>query len=87
MPNIDLFTFFRTVVFIFAGAYALAMTAAGAWQIWTLLHGREPHQRLLHRYVSYQVATVRIGPLAGELVQIGLWSAVLGFIWWMHTRI
>jgi hypothetical protein len=63
-------------------------TLAGVWSLMrqasVFLAGDEQHKRLLRVYLEYQVASVRLRPLVGELVQIGLLVALLATLWFAH---
>lgn len=84
MGSSDPFDVFRTALFVAVTLYYVVVTAAGAWQVARLLMGNDPRKRLLRTYLSYQLVSVRIRPLAGELVQIGVWTLVLIGLWWLH---
>jgi hypothetical protein len=84
MADVDPFLVFRTALFIGLGVYTVLTLSATVLQLVRLFRGTDPSKRLLRAYVSYQLVTFRVRPLAGELTQIALWSLVLLFIWWLH---
>jgi hypothetical protein len=84
MPELDLFILFRTLLFIFLTIYSILLMVSGLWQVRVLLRGDDPAQEMLRVYVSYQLLTVRIKPLRGELTRIAFWLLMLGVLWWLH---
>lgn len=80
----DPFEIYRSALFLGLAVYTLLTTAATAWQIVVVLRGDDPRRKLLRTYLSYQLVTVRLQPLAGELLQILLWCAVLLILWHLH---
>lgn len=87
MAEIDPFGIFRTTLFVALVVYTLVTMGATAWYTIALLAGRDPRKRLLRVYVSYQLLSFRARPLAGELVQLVLWTGVLVAIWWLHRAL
>jgi hypothetical protein len=81
------FYWFRTALFVGLAAYYVLTLAGTVWHVAVLLYGSDPHRRLLRLYLSYQLLSFRLRPLASELLQIVLWSAILVLIWWLHSRI
>lgn len=81
------FYWFRTAVFVGLATYYVLSVAGTIWRVAALLHGDDPRNRLLRLYLSYQLLSFRFRPLTGELLQIGLWSAILLYVWWLHTRL
>jgi len=86
MTTIDPFRVFRTALFIGVAAYTLVTTAGTIWRMIVVLSGRDPRKRLLRAYLSYQLVTVRLRPLAGELLGLAFWLAALLGIWWLHLH-
>ncbi|MFH1748740.1 MAG: hypothetical protein ABIG44_17025 [Planctomycetota bacterium] len=84
MHEIDPFNIFRTTLFIGVAVYTVLSMAGTAWRAVVLLRGNHPRQRFLRVYVSYQIVTVRLRPLASELAGVGFWIAALLGIWWLH---
>jgi hypothetical protein len=84
MPELDLFILFRTLLFIFLTIYSILLMVSGLWQVRALLRGDDPTHDMLRVYVSYQLLTIRIKPLRGELARIAFWVAMLGVLWWLH---
>lgn len=84
MESPDLFVVFRTTLFVVLTAYAVVTTATAGWHVLRLLRGDTGHQRLLRTYLGYQLLSVRLGPLRGELLQIALWLTMLALLWWLH---
>ena len=85
--ELDLFTVFRSTLFLFLAIYAALTLLSAVWRVRRVLAGTDPGKRLLRTYMAYQVVTVRLRPLAGELLQIGFWSALLVVIWWLHAKV
>jgi hypothetical protein len=84
MAEVDLFILFRTALFVFLTTYAVLVLISLAWRLRELLGGADQRRQTMRLYVSYQLATIRVKPLRGELVQIGFWLAALGILWWLH---
>jgi len=87
MPDLDPFVFFRTMLIVALSIYCGLMGVGTLVRLRTLLAGDEPSRRLARLYLSYQLVTIRIRPLAGELVQIGIWTAVLIALWRLHEHV
>ena len=85
--ELDPFTVFRSTLFLFLAIYAVLTVWSAAWRVRRVLAGTDPGKRLLRTYLAYQVVTVRLRPLAEELLQIGFWSALLVVMWWLHTKV
>lgn len=84
MSQLDPFYLFRTMLFVGLSVYYILATSVTIWRLVTLLRGRDRAHRLLRTVVSYQLVTIRLRPLAGELVQIGFLIVVLVVLWWAH---
>lgn len=80
----DPFLLFRTGLFFALTVYYVLIMTSGALRVARLLAGHDPRTRLLRTYVMYQVVSVRLTPVRGELLQCGLWTAVLLALWWLH---
>ncbi len=87
MDGFDLFAFYRTTLFLFLGTYTLLLTISSVWQVVRLLAGPERHKEFLRTYVSYQLLTMRIRPVRGELLQIAALVALLGVVGYLHTLV
>lgn len=73
----DLFETWRLILGTACSVYAIVVTARSLW-MWVLyLSGSERVMSLARRYLLVQLLRLRLRPFAGELVQIGLWLAVL----------
>lgn len=81
----DPFVVYRTTLFIALTAYYVLTTTVAAVRVAELLRGTDPRRRLLRVYLSYQLATIRVRPLASELIQILLLSGLLVLIWQLHV--
>lgn len=84
MPDLDLFTFFRSALFFFLGVYSLLLLISTIGRLRTLLSGGDTRKQMLRVYLSYQVLTIHVKPLADELAQIAGWLILLGILWWLH---
>ena len=87
MPELELFTFFRTTLFFFLAVYSILLLSTSIWRLTALFSGGDPRKQVLRLYVSYQLLTIRLRPIRGELIQIAFWLMVLGSLWWLHTLI
>ena len=87
MTDIDPFAIFRTTLFIALAVYTLVTTVGTILRVAVVLSGSDPEKRLLRAYLSYQLVSVRIRPLAGELLEIAFWVAVLLGLWWLYTEV
>ena len=87
MTPIDPFDVFRTTLFIGVAAYTLLTAVGTVWRVVGVLCGNDPNKKLLRTFLSYQLVTVRVRPVAGELLDLVLWLSVLLGIWWLHTRV
>ena len=84
MGDFDLFYFFRFVLAVTLSVYFAMVVGVGLWRLRVLLAGNEPHRHLLRAYLSYQLVSLRLRPLRGELVQIGLLLAAFILVCWLH---
>jgi hypothetical protein len=87
MPDFDLFTFFRSALFLFLGVYSLLLLLSTIGRLHALLSGSDARKQMLRVYLSYQVLTIHVKPFAGELAQIAGWLIVLGMLWWLHRLV
>ena len=87
MAEFDLFIFFRTTLVIFLTTYAALMLGSVVGRLVSLFGGEDPQKQSLRLYVSYQLLTIRLTPVRGELLQIALWLALLVGIWRLHALI
>lgn len=83
----DLFTFFRTTLFVFLTIYAALTLLSASRRTIHLLGGADPRKDLLRLYVSYHLVTIRLAPLRAELIQISLWLVLLLLISRFHALI
>jgi hypothetical protein len=83
----DPFLVFSTLLTLFVTAYYTLVTTMTVRETVRLLRGQDPGRRLLRLYLSYQLVTLRIRPLAGELLQIAVWLAILALIWRQMLRL
>ena len=83
----DLFYFFRTVLFLFLGTYTVLLTVGSIGRLIGLLAGDGREKEMLRVYVAYQLLTIRVRPLMGELVQILLLVMALALLWWLHALV
>lgn len=82
----DPFILFRSVLFAALAVYTVVSAGATAWRVAVLLRGNDPRKRLLREYLSYQMFSFRVRPLADELIQIAILCGMLLLIWWAHVR-
>jgi hypothetical protein len=87
MSPVDPFTVFRTALFAGVAAYTLLTAASTIWRVAVVLRGNDPRARLLRTYLSYQLVSVRLRPLAGELLEVTSWLAVLLGLCWLHGHV
>jgi len=87
MAEFDLFIFFRTMLVTFLTIYALLVLSSTLWRLTRLFSGEQPDKQILRLYMSYQMLTIRLEPVHGELLQIGFWLLILLCLWWLHTLI
>lgn len=87
MPDIDLFILFRTLLFVFLTIYAVLTLASTIARVWALFAGADSARQVLRLYVSYQLLTIQLKPVRGELAQMAFWAMMLGVLWWLHTLI
>ena len=87
MPRTDPFAVYRTTLFVALAVYTVLTTAGTAWRVTVLLRGNDPQRRLLRAYLSYQLVSFRLRPLAGELLQIAFWCTILLCLWWLHLKL
>lgn len=87
MHELDPFATFRTTLFIALAVYTVVTTATTVWRVTVLLRGNDPRKRLLREYLSYQLVSFRLQPLAGELLQMAFWCTILLLLWWLHTKV
>jgi hypothetical protein len=85
--EIDVFIFYRTALLFFLGTYTLLLTTTTVVRLVGVLSGTHRSKELLRLYVAYQLLSVRLRPLAGELFQISLWLAALLVIWRLHKLV
>jgi hypothetical protein len=84
VPDLDPFLMFRTLVFVFLSVYFLLSLWYGASRLLDLLRGDDPSKRMLRTYLGYQIVSIRLRRLSGELFQIALLLATLAVIAWAH---
>lgn len=87
MGATDPFLVFRTTLFVGVAVYTVLTTTGTIWRLVAVLRGDDPRKRLLRTYLGYQLATVRLRPLSGELVQLGIWVFVLAVLWYLHRLV
>ncbi len=87
MAEFDLFIFFRTMLVTFLTIYALLVLSSTLWRLKRLFAGERPDRQMLRLYVSYQMLTIRLGPVRGELLQFGFWLLIVLYVSWLHTLI
>jgi hypothetical protein len=84
MADFDAFYLFRTTLFIAVSVFTVVTFAETVIGLGRLLGGAEPHRQMLRKYLAYQVLSVRLAPLKGELALLGLWSLILLLLWFLH---
>jgi hypothetical protein len=81
------FIVFRSALFAALTIYYTVMVLATGLMMLRWLRGEDPYRRLLRTYVSYSMCSIRLRPLAGELLEIAFWTTILVVIWWLHQVI
>jgi hypothetical protein len=87
MDGIDPFNVFRTAVFVGVTTYTVLALAGTMMRLAAILRGSDPEKRLLRAVLSYELVSMRLRPLLGELWQLAFWSAALLGIWWLHAKV
>jgi hypothetical protein len=87
MQKVDPFAVFRTSLLVGLLAYHVVTMASSLARAAAALRGTDPHKRLLRAYIHYYLVSIRLRPLAGELLELAVWGAILLFIWWLYTLI
>ncbi|HMQ17232.1 MAG TPA: hypothetical protein PKC49_14790 [Phycisphaerae bacterium] len=80
----DPFIFFRGLLVTLLAVYAGLALATGVARLWRLISGDDRRKRLLRTYLGYQLASLRLRPVAGELTQIAAWTILLFIVWRLH---
>ncbi|MBW7904155.1 MAG: hypothetical protein LC135_13545 [Phycisphaerae bacterium] len=80
----DPFILFRGLLVTLLTVYATLALVTGAVQFWRLISGEDRHKRLLRTYLGYQLLSLRLRPVAGELTQIAAWTILLIIVWRLH---
>ena len=79
----DIYFFFSVLFTLFIWTYTILCWIDSARTVQKLLSGTDHGHRLMRLYLSHLLVTVRVRPLAGELLQIGLWVVILGALYWL----
>lgn len=87
MTQPDVFDVYRNALFVALTIYTVVVMAITIGFGAKILAGRDPRKRLLRLYLSYQLLTIRIRPLADQLTATALWSLALLGLWWLHHLI
>lgn len=82
----DLFEFYRTLLFIILTVYTTAMTISMIGQAGWLLTSQDRSAAILRKYLLLMILRLRLGPLGGELLQILLLGAIFLGILWLHAH-
>lgn len=85
--ELDLFELYSAALFIFVMIYYALVFGFAGWHVARILRGADKHKRLLRTYITYQLVTVRVAPLATELLQILLWCFILTGIWYLYWKV
>ncbi len=80
----DPFYVFRTLLGVFLTIYFVLWMTTFVWRLAGVLSGDDPRKKLLRTYLQYQLVSIRLRPLAGELFEIAIWLAMLAGLWWLH---
>ena len=87
MPDVDLWDFFRYLLFIIATVYATVVTLQWAWGWYVTLTGTEKYVSILRRYILVQGLRLRFKTFWGDVLVCLLLCVVFGLMWWLHVRI
>ncbi len=83
--RVDFFQFFRAMLAVACGIYALVVMARSLWSWALYLSGPERTTVLLRRYVLIQFLRLRWRPFVAESMQIVFWGGLLVVLLRMHA--
>ena len=86
MTGTDVFDLYRRTLAIVFGTYAVIrlINAVWRWQLATQRAGRS--EAMLRRYVLVSLLRVRLRRFWFDVVQIGVLTAMLTYLLWLHVR-
>ncbi len=87
MIDVDLFAFYRWVLFIIGTVYTVVVTARSLWSWVEFLWAPERWSGPLRRYVLVQALRIRIRRFTLELAQIAALTAAFFILVWLHRRL
>jgi hypothetical protein len=87
IAEIDLFYFFRGVIFLFLAIYTLLAIVSSILRAYSAFAGDSNINRLVRVYASYQLISIRPRRFAGDILQIALLIAACVSVWWLHKLI
>jgi hypothetical protein len=87
MPDIDLWDFFRYLLFIVVTVYATVVTIQWAWGWYVILIGTEKYVSILRRYILVQGLRLRFRTFWGDVLICLLLCVVFLLMSWLHIRI
>lgn len=87
MPDIDLWDFFRYLLFIVVTVYATVITLQWAWGWYVILTGTEKYVSILRSYILVQGLRLRFKTFWGDVLICLLLCLAFCLMWWLHARI
>lgn len=85
MPDIDVFTLWRWMLFIVVTIYTLIVLGQTLWGYYAWLWSGDRYTTILRRYVLVHTLRVRAGTFGPDLAVCGLLCVVLGLLAWLHV--
>jgi hypothetical protein len=84
MLEFDFYYFFSFLLMLFVWTYTILCWIDSVRTTRQFLRGQDEGHRLMRLYLSHLLVTIRLKPLAEELLQIGLWVVILGVLVWLR---
>lgn len=85
MAAIDVFNFYRSLLFLILTVYTAAMTAAMVWQAAWLLTSKERTASILRNYLMILFLRAELGPFRREVLQIFGLGWLFLVLLWLHV--
>jgi hypothetical protein len=80
----DLFEFYRTLLFLIMSVYAAVMTVVMVLQAWWLLTGTDRAVALVRKYVVVLLLRMKVSVFRNELLQIAALTALFIYLVYLH---